>query len=85
MDVMVIVIPVMTAIVFSAAGYFKSKETFNPTKFLATLGMGALIGVIALMSGFEVTEAYVGAQVLMFGGAITVLEDVIKGILKRVE
>jgi hypothetical protein len=84
MDYMVVVVPVLTAVVFAAAGYFKAKEAFNPIKFLATLGIGAFIGIVALMSGVEVTEAYVGAQALMFGGAITVLEDVIKGILKRV-
>ena len=84
MDVMIVVTPILSAIVFAVGGLFKANEPLAVPKFVATIGVGAFIGLVCLMTGVQVTEQVVIAQLLIFGGAITIIEDVVKGFARRV-
>ena len=84
MDV-TILIAIIAAAVFAASGYLKSSnfENFEVTKFAATIIVGMAVGAIMYVSGLEITETNVMAQLAAYTGVIVVVENILKGILRR--
>ena len=82
---MTILIAIIAAAVFAASGYLKSSnfESFEATKFAATVIVGVTVGAIMYASGLEVTESNVMAQIAAYAGVIAVVENALKAILRR--
>ncbi len=68
----------IAAIVYSASFYLKSGENFELSKFLATCVVGVMIGVMAFSVGIHVSEEFVITQMVVYAGAICLLETWIK-------
>ncbi len=77
---------ILAAIVYAVFGYLKSttQEGFEPTKFLSTIAIGAIIGVVFAFSGLQVTQEAVAIQLAAYAGLTAVIEDVVKSIWRRI-
>ena len=86
MDYVLYIVPMIGAVGYSIAAYFRDTplEVFNPTKFLSTVLVGAFIGIVAVQTASPLTEMWVGAQLVAYAGLTSVIENVIKGIWRRV-
>jgi len=86
MDYVLYVIPVMSAVFIAGAGYFRDTplEVFNPTKFAATVAVGAFIGVISVQTASPITEQWVGIQLVAYAGMISLVENTLKAIWRRI-
>lgn len=81
-------LPIIAAVIYALAAYFKNSggpdgQTFEKTKFIATLVVGGVIGVIMVASGLPVTEESVALQMATYGGLVMLTEYIIKGIYRR--
>ena len=80
-----VLLPLIGAIIY--AGVFALKnvqagQVLEGTKFLATLVIGVVIGVICIMTGVVPTQTDVETQLLVFAGLTAVVETVLK-LIKR--
>ncbi|MCS7094647.1 MAG: hypothetical protein NZ988_02395 [Thaumarchaeota archaeon] len=68
--------------VFAGAGYLKSRrfEGFSPRKFLKTVAVGALVGLISPHLGLDITDLRM-EELLLTGGAVTLLNDLFGAIV----
>lgn len=83
-DVVTIVLVLLMAAVAALAGYFKSVgEKPEPVKTLATLLFGLLFGLYAFYMGLTPSDPNYLAFLGTFGFLIVIIEDVIKGIIRR--
>ena len=80
-----VLIGIIASAVFAASGYLKSSnfENFEVTKFAATVIVGMAVGAIMYVSGLEITESNVVAQLAAYVGVIAVVENILKAILRR--
>lgn len=58
----------------------KDDEPFDPSKFGATLLVGALVGASLGIANQEVTQSGIETQLVAYAGLITLVEGVIKTI-----
>jgi len=79
-----IVIAVIAAIVYAIAGYFKSggSEHFEPPKFVATIAVGAIVGLLIYAKGSPLTEEAVETQFIAYAGLVVLIENFLKGITR---
>lgn len=54
------------------------KETFNPKKLIATLAVGAIVGVNASLAGADLTYLTIEEKLAMYGGTIAIVESGVK-------
>ena len=82
-----IVFAIVAAIVFAASGYLKSakEEEFNVTKFVATILVGALVGVILFVKGAAITEEAVATQSAAYAGILAIVENALKALFRWFE
>ena len=82
-----IVFAIVAAIVFAASGYLKSakEEEFNVTKFVATILVGALVGVILFVKGAAITEEAVATQIAAYAGILVIVENALKALFRWFE
>ncbi|MEN3047943.1 MAG: hypothetical protein ABDH63_04080 [Candidatus Caldarchaeales archaeon] len=68
--------------VFAGAGYLKSRrrEEFSPRKFLRTVALGALVGLISAHLGLELDDLRL-EQMLLTGGTVTLLNDLLGALV----
>jgi hypothetical protein len=86
MDYVLYMVPIIGAIGYSVAAYFRDTplEVFNPTKFLSTVLVGAVIGIISVQTASPLTEQWVGVQLIAYAGMTSVIENAIKAIWRRI-
>ena len=76
----------MMAAVYSLLFYVKQRakkenpEAFDPTKFGATVLVGAGIGVSLALAGVEITQGRVVDSLPMYVGVIAIVESVLKTV-----
>lgn len=75
----------IAAIVYSASFYLKSGEEFKLSKFLATCAVGTMIGAVAFSAGIHVSEEFVVTQMVVYAGAIALIETWIKLALRWID
>lgn len=72
------------AALFALFGFLKNHErrgdSLNVNKVAATIVVGAAIGVVAVVAHQELTKEWVVAQVLMYSGAVAIVQDAIKAL-----
>ena len=86
MELIQIVWVVISAAVFAVSGYLKSVgEKPDPVKFLSTLIIGAIIGLIFSFMGAPVTEEAIMTMLVTYIGAVVVVENMIKAVIRRWE
>lgn len=83
-----IAIPVITAIVFSVLQFVKKNvnlenpQAFEPAKFGAYVALGILLGVASIFSGIQVTQTNIEAMFLTYGGALVLIETILKSFYR---
>ncbi|MCS7117242.1 MAG: hypothetical protein NZ957_00425 [Thaumarchaeota archaeon] len=67
--------------VFAGAGYLKSRkfEDFSLRKFLKTVAIGALVGLVAPRLGLELNDLRLD-ELMLTGGLVTLLNDLLGAI-----
>lgn len=90
MDISPILISLTAAILYSLLWYgrqvidpTKPTPEYDPFQLVATLIVGAGVGVASLVSGIEITQAGLDAQLLSYGFLIAVIEQVGKGVYRK--
>ncbi len=90
MDISPIFISIAAAIIYSLLWYgrqvidpTKPTPEYDPFQLVATLIVGAGVGVASLVSGVEITQAGLDAQLLSYGFLIAVVEQVGKGVYRK--
>lgn len=90
MDISPIFISLTSAVIYSLLWYgrqvidpTKPTPEYDPFQLVATLIVGAGVGVASLVSGTEITQAGLDAQLLSYGFLIAVVEQVGKGVYRK--
>ena len=90
MDISPIFISIAAAAVYSLLWYgrqvidpTKPTPEYDPFQLVATLIVGAGVGVASLVSGVEITQAGLDAQLLSYGFLIAVVEQVGKALYRK--
>jgi hypothetical protein len=90
MDISPIFISLTAAILYSLLWYgrqvidpTKPTPEYDPFQLVATMIVGAGVGVASLVSGIEITQASLDAQLLSYGFLIAVIEQVGKGVYRK--
>lgn len=77
-----IIIAIAAAIIYGLAGYFKSSgETFDKEKFLTTVVIGLVVGIIQVYVGVSYEAAYTLALSV---GIIAMVENIMKAIYRHI-
>ena len=72
---------IAAAIVYAAAGYFKSMgENFDKQKFLTTIVIGLAVGIIQVYMGLSYDAAYSFA---LSAGIIAIVENIMKAVYRH--
>jgi len=73
-----------SAIFYALMGKFKTpEESFNWSKFLTSIAVGAIIGIFAWGCNIPVTPEFVMSQIAAYAGGVALVEFGIKGVLRR--
>ena len=85
-----ILIAVGGSLIYSLLWYSRqvidpTKETpeFNPWKMGATLVVGACIGLVSVLSGIDITQAGIEAQLASYGFLVAAVEQVGKAVYRN--
>ena len=78
-----IVLAITAAVIYALAGYFKSQpaETFDREKFLTTIVIGVIVGIVEVYLNVTFEAAY---NLLLSMGLIVVIENVCKILWRRI-
>lgn len=72
---------IAAAVVYGLAGYFKSSgESFDKKKFLTTVAIGVVVGIIMAYCKLSYEGAY---NFALSAGIIAIVENVLKAIWRR--
>jgi len=86
MDYLTLVYALIAAIVYAASFYIKNRQTsgepFDPAKFTATLIVGLIIGIVALLTGSTLTEMDMVTQLIAYAGLVTLIETWLKTLIR---
>lgn len=79
---------VLGALVYSIVFFVKQKgdelpENFNPTKFVATIVVGVLVGTTFALSGQDLEFAAFHEEMLMYAGTVALVESILKTMWKK--
>lgn len=87
MDYVVVLYAVIAAVVYALVWYAKTwataPEPFNYTKFIATLIVGAFVGLVASFAGNPITKEAIETQLLAYGAVTALVETILKTILSK--
>lgn len=91
MDFSPILISIAAAIIYSLLWYGRqvidptkpTPDRYDPFQLVATMIVGAGVGVASLVSGVEITQAGLDAQLLSYGFLIAVVEQVGKALYRK--
>ncbi len=90
MDISPIFISLTAATIYSLLWYgrqvidpTKPTPEYDPFQLVATLIVGVGVGVASLVSGVEITQAGLDAQLLSYGFLIAVVEQVGKALYRK--
>ena len=85
-----ILIAVGGSLIYSLLWYSRqvidpTKETpdFKPWKLVSTLVVGACIGLVSVISGVDITQAGIEAQLTSYGFLVAVVEQVGKALYRN--
>ena len=85
-----VIVAVAAALLYSLLWFSRqvvdpTKETpkFDPWKMGATLVIGACIGLVSVISGIEITQAGIEAQLTSYGFLIAAVEQVGKALYRN--
>lgn len=85
-----ILIAVGGALIYSLLWYSRlvidpTKETpeFEPWKLVSTLVVGACIGLVSVLSGIDITQAGIEAQLASYGFLVAAVEQVGKALYRN--
>jgi len=85
-----ILIAVGGSLIYSLLWYSRqvidpTKETpeFKPWKLVSTLVVGACIGLVSVLSGIDITQAGIEAQLASYGFLVAVVEQVGKALYRN--
>ena len=85
-----VIVAVAAALLYSLLWFSRqvvdpTKETpqFDPWKMGATLVIGACIGLVSVISGIEITQAGIEAQLTSYGFLVAVVEQVGRAIYRN--
>lgn len=79
-----VMLAIMSAIIYAGSQYMKKHynpehpESFELTKFGATVVVGALIGALAGMSGVMPTELGIAEQLMFYSGTVAIVENILR-------
>ena len=86
-----IILAVIGALIYSLLWYSRqvvdpTKETpeFEPWKLVSTLVVGACIGLVSVLSGVDITQAGIEAQLASYGFLVAVVEQVGKAVYRKI-
>ena len=85
-DVFALFTPIVAAIAYSCIIYAKKTANpenpveFEPIKFLSTVTVGVVLGVISVGMEIPVTQMGIEEMFLLYGGAVILIESVLKGL-----
>lgn len=85
-----IIVAIIAAASYAATQYLKRiptdhPEAFDKTKFLATVTLGALIGMVSALNGVIPDQTNVELQLILYAGATVIIENVIKIIYEMLK
>ena len=63
----------------------KPDFSFDPIQLVATVIIGAFVGVMAAYSGSEITQMSIETQLVAYGSVIAVLERILKTVYNYLE
>ncbi len=63
----------------------KPDFSFDPIQLIATVIIGAFVGVMAAYSGSEITQMSIETQLVAYGSVIAVLERILKTLYNYLE
>ena len=63
----------------------KPDFSFDPIQLVATVIIGAFVGVMAAYSGSEITQMSIETQLVAYGSVIAVLERILKTLYNYLE
>ena len=85
-----VIVAVAAALLYSLLWFSRqvvdpTKETpeFDPWKMGATLVIGACIGLVSVITGIEITQAGIEAQLTSYGFLVAVVEQVGRAIYRN--
>ena len=85
-----IILAVIGALIYSLLWYSRqvvdpTKETpkFEPWKLVSTLVVGACIGLVSVLSGIDITQAGIEAQLASYGFLVAAVEQVGKALYRN--
>lgn len=85
-----IILAVIGALIYSLLWYSRqvvdpTKETpeFKPWKLVSTLVVGACIGLVSVLSGIDITQAGIEAQLTSYGFLVAAVEQVGKALYRN--
>lgn len=85
-----VIVAVAAALLYSLLWFSRqvvdpTKETpqFDPWKMGATLVIGACIGLVSVISGIEISQAGIEAQLTSYGFLVAVVEQVGRAIYRN--
>ncbi|KKN41107.1 hypothetical protein LCGC14_0726680 [marine sediment metagenome] len=89
MDWSNILLAMLAAAGFAASGFWKNwfgaptpKPPFDLYKFVATIVVGAGIGLVGVLMGVTITEQYLIGQLVSYVAVVTLVENILKGIIR---
>ena len=86
MDYLTVVYAMAAAVAYSASFYLKNRqstdEAFDPAKFAATLVVGLIIGIVAMLTGSPLTEQDMITQLVAYAGLVTFIETWLKTLIR---
>jgi len=82
-DIATVATSILAAVVYAASMYLKKNlsdnpQSFDPLKFLSTVIVGAIVGIVMCQSGTQVTEQDFETQLATYAGLVAVVENVLK-------
>ena len=86
MNYLTLAYAVISAVVYAASFYIKNRqstgESFDPAKFAATLIVGLIVGIVAMLTGSPLTEQDVITQLIAYAGLVTFIETWLKTLTR---
>jgi len=86
-----IILAVIGALIYSLLWYSRqvvdpTKETpeFEPLKLISTLIVGACIGLVSVLSGTEISQAGIEAQLASYGFLVAIVEQIGKAVYRKI-
>jgi len=86
MDIVTVLWALVASVIYAGSFYLKNRETagegFDAAKFLATLLVGLIVGVVSGITNSPLTEQTVWEQLMAYAGLVVFLETWIKTLVR---